>query len=503
MATHIKNEFLSGLGIGSDEDAKNFFEHPINTLMNSFSGQGELAIKAKDAYQRGDYTNAVIHGLNYLVPFIGQQTDKAGEQIQKGDIAGGLARTVGVGTGIAAADTGTNALRPQTPAPAGFTPTPTPTPSVKAVVTAPVRYAARSAESAINQKLLPAKPLLRIMTPADEAEAVHVKVPGRDYGLRPKAEVPETPPAAQPAAQPAAAASPETAATADTSPKNVERLLGEATGAKPLQPKVALRKQATATATKTASLPDDFTPVKSSALQGYKYDPQTQELTSITNNGQTYKHSGVTPDMMAAFEEAKSKGQAWNMVRKGPGVTLIEKNGTPVVKSSYRSASPEDATPGDVDRPSPKPASVPASPKAASRTAAETPTSTNAKSGAAGSPDEDLTALLNESLKQVQRTKSGVEHVSADPAKLVEEWGVDEDSLKNTREQTRGMSPEETEAYTQKLADAYKKGFPVEPLLETRDQYGNILEVDGRQRAIAAQRAGIKQVPVMRRYLKK
>ena len=101
-ASHITSEFLSGLGIGSKEDAKNFFEHPINTLMDSFKGQGELAMKAKDAYKRGDYTNAVIHGLNYLVPFIGQQTDKAGEQMQKGDIAGGLARTAGVAGSIVA-----------------------------------------------------------------------------------------------------------------------------------------------------------------------------------------------------------------------------------------------------------------------------------------------------------------------------------------------------------------------------------------------------------------
>ena len=96
------HNFLSGLGVTSNEDAKNFFEHPINTLMNSLNAQGELAKKAKDAYDRGDYKGAVIHGLNYLVPFIGQQTDKAGEQLSQGDYAGGIGRTLGAAVPIVA-----------------------------------------------------------------------------------------------------------------------------------------------------------------------------------------------------------------------------------------------------------------------------------------------------------------------------------------------------------------------------------------------------------------
>ena len=96
------HNFLSGLGVTSNDDAKNFFEHPINTLMNSLNAQGELAKKAKDAYDRGDYKGAVVHGLNYLVPFIGQQTDKAGEQLSQGDYAGGIGRTLGAAVPIVA-----------------------------------------------------------------------------------------------------------------------------------------------------------------------------------------------------------------------------------------------------------------------------------------------------------------------------------------------------------------------------------------------------------------
>src|ERR1700720_2524015 len=106
--SRLSSNFLSGIGVSSDEDAKNFFEHPINTLMGMAKGQGELAQKAKDAYDKGDYKGAIMHGLNYLVPLLGQQTDKAGEQLSQGDIAGGVGRTLGVGTGVVAGDVAGN-----------------------------------------------------------------------------------------------------------------------------------------------------------------------------------------------------------------------------------------------------------------------------------------------------------------------------------------------------------------------------------------------------------
>jgi hypothetical protein len=77
------------------------------------------------------------------------------------------------------------------------------------------------------------------------------------------------------------------------------------------------------------------------------------------------------------------------------------------------------------------------------------------------------------------------------------------ESLAAGREQTRGMSPAQTEASIAKLTERYKKGFPVEPVMETRDAGNNLIEVDGRARAIAAQRAGVKQIPIIVRRLAK
>lgn len=91
-----------GMGITSNEEAKSFFEHPINTLISMFERQGQLAADARDAYRKGDYAGAVMHGLNYLVPFIGQTTDIAGRQLQKGDIAGGMGTTAGLATTLVA-----------------------------------------------------------------------------------------------------------------------------------------------------------------------------------------------------------------------------------------------------------------------------------------------------------------------------------------------------------------------------------------------------------------
>jgi len=93
--SRLGHSLLAGMGVTDDESAKRFFEHPLDTAANIFKGQGELAVKAKDAYNRGDYKGAVVHGLNYLMFGLGQQSDQAGEQLQHGDIAGGIGTMMG------------------------------------------------------------------------------------------------------------------------------------------------------------------------------------------------------------------------------------------------------------------------------------------------------------------------------------------------------------------------------------------------------------------------
>jgi hypothetical protein len=61
-----------------------------------------------------------------------------------------------------------------------------------------IRLGARAAEAAINQKLVPIRPIMNLSTPADEAANIRLRVPGRDLGLTkpmyPGAPEPAVPP---------------------------------------------------------------------------------------------------------------------------------------------------------------------------------------------------------------------------------------------------------------------------------------------------------------------
>lgn len=254
-----------------------------------------------------------------------------------------------------------------------------PTMEGKPIATAPIRYAARATESALNQKLLPVRPLLRINTPADAAEAIQVKVPGRDLGI-PKPSQAEGLPeveAAQPetvqhlkrvvaddAAMRAEAAKklprsegteemealrPETEAklrsvlsankarAIDTTKMKLGDLLNNATGGKPLAKGVPIRQQL-----------DTVTPVpkESSVIKSHSYDPNAREMTITTQNGSTYVHGDVTPDQAEAFANAESKGKAWNELRNNS--TLVGKvvggKRIAIKPSGPKTASPNDLT---------------------------------------------------------------------------------------------------------------------------------------------------------------
>ena len=338
-----------------------------------------------------------------------------------------------------------------------------------------------------------------------------VRIPGEGFGLPDRveggpADAPEyQPPSAKPVAQ-AAPAAPSSAAATSATPaakpataQVLEQQLNDALGGRPLKPGVPLKNQPAAQATAAGKLPDGFTPVDSTALKGYKYDPAAQEFTAITSNGQTYTHGEVSPAQVSAFENADSKGRAWTTAIKNSS-PLVRKNGVAVKPATM------GAQGGDV---------IPKSQAGMqTETAAEMPAEKPAAQSAV--PDEDLTSLLQESLDEIRGKKSGkvatqaLDEINppaggvmttADPGELTKRWGVDSDSLAEGREQTRGMSPEQTEQYIQKLTDAYKKGQPVEPVMETRDADNNVISVDGRARAIAAQRAGVERVPIMIRRI--
>ena len=109
-------------------------------------------------------------------------------------------------------------------------------------------------------------------------------------------------------------------------------LLDQSLGAKKLEPNVPLRKQMPATSGAIASsvdapsadLPAGHTPVKSSALTSYKYDPSAREFEAKATSGNTvYVYGDVDPEDVKSFESADSKGKAWQTIRQNPLVAKI------------------------------------------------------------------------------------------------------------------------------------------------------------------------------------
>lgn len=123
--------------------------------------------------------------------------------------------------------------------------------------------------------------------------------------------------AAIPTEAPTAAAIPTEASAApvsqpkpDVSPQKVGSLLNEGLGGKSLLPNVPLREQV------PGRLPPGHSAVESSAIKSYKYDPAAKEFEFVTPSGGVYVHGDVSPDQIAAFEKAASKGKAFNEIKK-------------------------------------------------------------------------------------------------------------------------------------------------------------------------------------------
>lgn len=328
-ASRLGTNFLSGAGVVSNEQGKQFFLHPLDTIIKSFESQGELAKKARDAYNRGDYAGAVQHALNYMVPFVGQQTDQAGEQLKQGDIAGGIGRTLGAAVPIVAAS-------PEVQAGAGS--------AARAVGSAAKETAAVVREAATPENVATAVGgavggKLGAIAGSPLGGAAMGGAVGRAIGkavakrIAARAAAEETPDAVAESAsaapeassksvtetpsEPAPESTAEPAPSVDTSPKAVESKLQEALGAKPLQRNVPIRQQATASPPEASSgLPKGFTAVDSSAIKGYKYNPDAQELETIdAKTGTHYIHGDVSPEDFGKFAEAESKGKAWNQLK--------------------------------------------------------------------------------------------------------------------------------------------------------------------------------------------
>ena len=58
--------------------------------------QGEPFQRAQESYDKGNYTGALAHGLNYLLPILGPMLDPAVSMAERGNVRGALGHTVGL-----------------------------------------------------------------------------------------------------------------------------------------------------------------------------------------------------------------------------------------------------------------------------------------------------------------------------------------------------------------------------------------------------------------------
>ncbi len=78
--------------------------HPIDTMRAMGNDNQKIAEDAKKAYDSGDYASAVRHSVNYIlsgIPGLGSSIEKQSNKFAKGDIAGGVGGSLGLGTDLA------------------------------------------------------------------------------------------------------------------------------------------------------------------------------------------------------------------------------------------------------------------------------------------------------------------------------------------------------------------------------------------------------------------
>jgi hypothetical protein len=95
----------------------NLGAHPLQTLTEIGKAEDKPRVDMMSAFKRGDYVEGLRHGVNWLmnmVPGVGTVSEKASDQAQAGDVAGGVGTDLGLLTnlGVAAKAPGAIAAAP-------------------------------------------------------------------------------------------------------------------------------------------------------------------------------------------------------------------------------------------------------------------------------------------------------------------------------------------------------------------------------------------------------
>lgn len=103
--------------------------------------------------------------------------------------------------------------------------------------------------------------------------------------------------------------------------KSLQQMLQDSMGGRELSPTTPLREQLDVAAPKAAtadtSLPEGHTAFDSSAVRSGKYDAGAREYHARGTGGEVvYVYGDVSPDAAQAFQQAESKGKAWQTLKQ-------------------------------------------------------------------------------------------------------------------------------------------------------------------------------------------
>lgn len=214
------------------------------------------------------------------------------------------------------------------------------------IVPPAIRLGARSAEAAINQKLVPVRPIFNLNTLADEADAVKVKVPGRDLGLGStteeiKANLSKMAQQSVNKPVPAINEIKAQAAQAAKPALNVEKTPGQSPPESPYQVvNVPAGKMA-------KPVGDPYHPTlinppmeaaTSSTVDLHGYDPTSRTMKVQFKNGNVYQVKGVPQEIFDGYKNAESQGSFYQQNIKGRYDTALVGRVGKTAGSQVRSA---------------------------------------------------------------------------------------------------------------------------------------------------------------------
>jgi len=76
--------------------------HPVDTAKSVLDAQGNLAMQAKESFEKGDYRKGIRQSLHYLIPVLGPEWERASQKFDENKTAEGIGETLGIGTNIVA-----------------------------------------------------------------------------------------------------------------------------------------------------------------------------------------------------------------------------------------------------------------------------------------------------------------------------------------------------------------------------------------------------------------